>query len=95
MGIYDVDYGGFLGVYTQSCDEALHDLVMHQAMLISLVKNAIKHCLAKSTRAGHATISAKQEKTHILIAVVDDVVGLTDNVGRGVGLMNIHQFLAH
>jgi signal transduction histidine kinase len=63
------------------------------AMLISLVENAIKHGLERASRPGEIVISATLRNGELRVQVCDDGVGLTEHMGQGFGLANIHQRL--
>jgi signal transduction histidine kinase len=63
------------------------------AMLISLVENAIKHGLERASRPGEIVITAEARGTGLRVAVRDDGTGLTEQMGQGFGLANIHERL--
>lgn len=63
------------------------------AMLISLVENAVKHGLERASRPGDITITAALRDGELRVQVCDDGVGLTEQMGQGFGLANIHERL--
>ncbi|MBV7538185.1 histidine kinase [Duganella sp. sic0402] len=63
------------------------------AMLISLVENAIKHGLERASRPGEIVITATLRNGELRVQVCDDGAGLTEHMGQGFGLANIHQRL--
>ncbi|WP_166454841.1 sensor histidine kinase [Duganella aquatilis] len=74
-------------------DDALLARPFPPAMLISLVENAVKHGLERASRPGAITITAKQLGDALCVQVIDDGVGLTEQMGQGFGLANIHERL--
>ncbi|NVD74847.1 histidine kinase [Duganella sp. BJB1802] len=77
--------------------EELRGLPFPPAMLISLVENAVKHGLERASRPGLITIGARHESDGkdglLIVSVVDDGVGLTEQAGQGTGLANITERL--
>jgi len=63
------------------------------AMLISLVENAVKHGLERASRPGEIVISAALSGGVLRVQVCDDGTGLTEQMGQGFGLANIHERL--
>jgi signal transduction histidine kinase len=63
------------------------------AMLISLVENAVKHGLERASRRGEIVIKAALHGGELRVQVCDDGVGLTEQMGQGFGLSNIHERL--
>lgn len=63
------------------------------AMLISLVENAVKHGLERASRPGEIVITAAIGGGALRVQVCDDGVGLTEQMGQGFGLANIHERL--
>jgi signal transduction histidine kinase len=63
------------------------------AMLISLVENAAKHGLERASRPGEIVIGAAMHGARLRVTVRDDGVGLTEQMGQGFGLSNIHERL--
>ena len=63
------------------------------AMLISLVENAVKHGLERASRDGEIVITAVLHSDALRVQVCDDGVGLTEQMGQGFVLSNIHERL--
>ncbi|MYM80617.1 hypothetical protein GTP44_01410 [Duganella sp. FT50W] len=74
-------------------DTASLGLPFPPAMLISLVENAIKHGLERASRPGEIVITTLRRKHDLCVHVSDDGVGLTEQMGQGFGLANIHERL--
>jgi sensor histidine kinase YesM len=76
--------------------EALNEISMPPAMLISLVENAIKHGLEPSPDGGKICVTARLENARLRLTVSDTGSGIAQNAataGGGVGLDNIRQRL--
>ncbi|WP_027085628.1 hybrid sensor histidine kinase/response regulator [Cohnella panacarvi] len=78
------------------------DCMLPPLTIQPLIENAVRHGLTKKEAGGTVTVSVRAEAEHILIAVEDDGVGMSepancilaregDGNGGGVGLKNIHQ----
>ncbi|QJD90503.1 histidine kinase [Duganella dendranthematis] len=74
-------------------DDAALSRTLPPAMLISLVENAVKHGLERASRPGEIVISATLRGSELRVQVCDDGVGLTEQMGQGFGLANIHERL--
>lgn len=74
-------------------DDSLLALPFPPAMLISLVENAVKHGLERASRPGEIAIHAERRGTSLCVLVRDDGSGLSDQMGTGFGLANIHERL--
>lgn len=74
-------------------DTASLRLPFPPAMLISLVENAIKHGLERASRPGEIVITTLRRPGDLCVHVSDDGVGLTEQMGEGFGLANIHERL--
>jgi LytS/YehU family sensor histidine kinase len=86
--------------------DALADIALPPAMLISLVENAIKHGLEPALEGGHIRLSARSNGAALTVAVEDTGLGLGaptahcsgsdggDGGAVGVGLANIRERLA-
>jgi sensor histidine kinase YesM len=76
--------------------DALVDIKMPPAMLISLVENAIKHGLEPNPEGGKLNVTARLENERLRLTVSDNGLGLghgAAKAGGGVGLDNIRQRL--
>ena len=76
--------------------DALAEISMPPAMLISLVENAIKHGLEPNPDGGKISVMARLENERLRLTVSDTGLGLghsTAKAGGGVGLDNIRQRL--
>jgi signal transduction histidine kinase len=74
-------------------EDAALSRALPPAMLISLVENAVKHGLERASRPGEIIISATLRGSELRVQVCDDGVGLTEQMGQGFGLANIHERL--
>lgn len=63
-------------------------------LLITLVENAVKHGIEPRPGPGRIEVRALVEGDALVVAVVDDGVGLKTGVGSGVGLANVREHLA-
>ncbi len=76
--------------------DALNDIIMPPAMLISLVENAIKHGLEPHPDGGKISVMARLEDARLRLTVSDTGSGFAQSAstaGGGVGLDNIRQRL--
>ncbi|WP_343730934.1 histidine kinase [Duganella sp.] len=92
LSIMQIRMGQRLRFRIQADDVALAQ-PFPPAMLISLVENAVKHGLERASRAGEIVISAVLHGDALRVQVCDDGVGLTEQMGQGFGLSNIHERL--
>ncbi|MYM75225.1 hypothetical protein GTP56_23935 [Duganella sp. FT134W] len=92
LSIMQIRMGQRLRFRIEAEDAALSRAVP-PAMLISLVENAVKHGLERASRPGEIIISATLRGSELRVQVCDDGVGLTDQMGQGFGLANIHERL--
>jgi sensor histidine kinase YesM len=63
-------------------------------MLMTLVENAIKHGIDPLQEGGAIQVEATTEASNIVVRVSDTGMGITENAGIGVGLVNIRERLA-
>ncbi len=76
--------------------EALGDIIVPPAMLISLVENAIKHGVEPNPDDSKISVAARLENDRLLLTVADTGLGIvqsTSTAGGGFGLDNIRQRL--
>lgn len=92
LSIMQIRMGQRLHFHIQADDFVLA-LPFPPAMLISLVENAVKHGLERASRAGEIIITAVLHRDALRVQVCDDGVGLTEQMGQGFGLSNIHERL--
>jgi signal transduction histidine kinase len=92
LSIMQIRMGQRLRFRIEASDDALAR-PLPPAMLISLVENAIKHGLERASRPGEIVISAALDGGALRVQVCDDGVGLTEQMGQGFGLANIHERL--
>jgi sensor histidine kinase YesM len=92
LSIMQIRMGQRLRFRIEAEDEAL-GRPLPPAMLISLVENAIKHGLERASRPGEIIITAALDGGALRVRVCDDGVGLTEQMGQGFGLANIHERL--
>jgi signal transduction histidine kinase len=62
-------------------------------LLLSLVENAVGHGIEPKSKGGSVRLSAERDQSRLLVRVVDDGVGLSAEVGHGVGLSNVRKQL--
>jgi signal transduction histidine kinase len=72
----------------------LRDHPVPPMMLLTLVENAIKHGLNRSTNGGLVRVTARTERARLLLTVADTGVGFASGSGPGVGLANLRARLA-
>jgi sensor histidine kinase YesM len=74
---------------------SLQNAVVPPLMLLTLVENAIKHGIEPKSSAGKIRIEARPslDPAQIIIAVMDDGVGLGETVNDGLGLQNVREQL--
>jgi two-component system sensor histidine kinase LytS len=88
----------------KNVDSASLDIPIPSLTLQPLVENAVKHGLLARESGGTITITAKKNKEHVQIAIVDDGQGIPENLlnkiliygfgkGTGVGLSNVNERL--
>jgi len=92
LSIMQIRMGQRLRFHIEADDVALAQ-PFPPAMLISLVENAIKHGLERASRDGEIVITAVLHSDALRVRVCDDGVGLTEQMGQGFGLSNIHERL--
>jgi signal transduction histidine kinase len=92
LSIMQIRMGQRLRFHIQADEVALAQ-PFPPAMLISLVENAIKHGLERASRPGEIVITAVLHSDALRVQVCDDGVGLTEQMGQGFGLANIHERL--
>ncbi|MHA4868614.1 sensor histidine kinase [Duganella sp. PWIR1] len=92
LSIMQIRMGQRLRFHITAHDDVL-TLPFPPAMLISLVENAIKHGLERASRPGEITITAVLHSDALRVRVCDDGAGLTEQMGQGFGLSNIHERL--
>ncbi len=92
LSIMQIRMGQRLRFHIQADEVALAQ-PFPPAMLISLVENAVKHGLERASRAGAIVITAVLHSDALRVQVCDDGVGLTEQMGQGFGLSNIHERL--
>jgi signal transduction histidine kinase len=92
LSIMQIRMGQRLRFRIEAGDDALAR-PLPPAMLISLVENAIKHGLERASRPGEIVITAALDGGALRMQVCDDGVGLTEQMGQGFGLANIHERL--
>ncbi|MYM22826.1 hypothetical protein GTP46_09225 [Duganella sp. FT135W] len=92
LSIMQIRMGQRLRFRIEAGDDALVR-PLPPAMLISLVENAIKHGMERASRPGEIVIAAAVDGNALRVQVCDDGVGLTEQMGQGFGLSNIHERL--
>ncbi|MEO8384961.1 MAG: histidine kinase [Betaproteobacteria bacterium] len=76
--------------------DALRDIIVPPAMLISLVENAIKHGVEPNPDDSRVSVMARLENERLLLTVADTGLGIMQSAstaGGGFGLDNIRQRL--
>jgi two-component system, LytTR family, sensor kinase len=75
------------------------DVLVPTLLLQPLVENALKHGIARKAGPGRIDITAKRSNGHLLIAVRDDGVGLSDTaldaLQKGIGVSTTRARLLH
>jgi two-component system LytT family sensor kinase len=74
------------------------DVIVPSLILQPLVENSIKHGLSPKVGGGRITITSRVRDDHVIIEVVDDGLGMTDErlaraLGGGIGLSNVNERL--
>jgi len=74
------------------------DVIVPSLILQPLVENSIKHGLSPKVGGGRITITSRLTNGHVLIEVVDDGLGMSDDrleraLGGGIGLSNVNERL--
>ena len=79
-----------------SLDETVRDAIVPNLILQPLVENAIKHGIARISKAGRIDITARREQGWLLLSVTDNGPGLIEGDGMpayGTGLSNTYRRL--
>ena len=82
--------------FTLDLPDALGDIIVPPAMLISLVENAIKHGVEPNPDESKISVMARIENNRLLLTVADTGLGIVQSAstaGGGFGLDNIRQRL--
>ncbi len=82
--------------FTLDLPDALGDIIVPPAMLISLVENAIKHGVEPNPDESKVSVMARTENNRLLLTVADTGLGIVQSAstaGGGFGLDNIRQRL--
>lgn len=78
--------------------EGLREVAFPPLLLMTLVENAIKHGIERKRGAGQVVLRAHVEAAAdgdaLVVAVIDDGLGLCEGLGSGVGLKNVRETLA-
>jgi two-component system LytT family sensor kinase len=74
------------------------DVIVPSLILQPLVENSIKHGLSPKVGGGRITITSRLANGHVIIEVVDDGLGMSDErlehaLGGGIGLSNVNERL--
>lgn len=75
------------------CPPELAALAFPPLLLLTLVENAIKHGLEPKRGPGAVLVRAERSAARLRVSVRDDGVGLRGELGAGVGLENLRQWL--
>jgi len=62
-------------------------------MLLTLVENAVKHGINPTVEGGFIQVSARRERTALVLTVADSGRGMVSTEGHGTGLANIRRRL--
>jgi two-component system LytT family sensor kinase len=70
------------------------DVVVPSMLLQPLVENSLKHGLSPKVDGGSITLRSRIDRSHLIIEVADDGVGMNDNGGAGgdstgIGMANV------
>src|SRR5215468_5117262 len=92
-----IRFGPQLKVDKQVHDGTL-DVIVPSLILQPLVENSIKHGLSPKVGGGRITIKSALRDGHVVIEVVDDGLGMTEDrlahaLGGGIGLSNVNERL--
>ncbi len=79
-------------------DPATLDMVVPSMILQPLVENALRHGIAPKIEGGAITLRAKRGSNRLLVEVIDDGVGIseqrqTEVYGSGIGISNVRERL--
>jgi two-component system LytT family sensor kinase len=79
-------------------DPATLDMVVPSMILQPLVENALRHGIAPKIEGGTITLKARREKGRLLVEVMDDGVGISEqrpseSHGSGIGISNVRERL--
>ena len=87
-------YGDRLNFTIDLADDQLEVAMVPPLVLQPLVENAVRHGLAPRVDGGHVTITARQQRDHLILEVRDDGVGFVPSeVHYGYGLTNTRRRL--
>jgi sensor histidine kinase YesM len=70
-----------------------HDHALPPLSLVTLVENAVKHGIDPNPAGGSIRIEGRVDGASLTLAVIDDGVGFTAEIGSGVGLTNLRERL--
>lgn len=75
---------------------SLQNSVVPPLMLLTLVENAVKHGIEPKSDAGTIRIEARSslDSAQVIIAVIDDGIGIAGTARDGLGLQNLREQLA-
>jgi two-component system LytT family sensor kinase len=97
LDIERVRFGASL-VVEKFIDESSLDVMVPSMILQPLVENSIKHGLSRKVGEGRITIRAARRAGHVVIEVLDNGVGITNDrmestADHGIGLRNVNERL--
>lgn len=93
LQVMQIRMGGRLSVRVE-VEESLRAMRFPPLLLMTLVENAIKHGIERKRGAGQVVLRAEADVAALVVAVIDDGVGLLEGLGSGVGLRNVRETLA-
>jgi len=93
LEVMQIRMGGRLAV-SVDVEEGLREATFPPLLLMTLVENAIKHGVEPKRGAGQVVLRAGVEGEELVVAVIDDGIGLREGLGSGVGLRNVREALA-
>jgi LytS/YehU family sensor histidine kinase len=94
LAIEQVRFGDRLRV-DEEVDLSLLSAQVPNMILQPLVENAIRHGLSNRARGGLLRICVQKDQDHMQLQIIDDGVGLPEEMRLGVGLSNVQSRLTH
>ena len=80
--------------FSIDCPPSVAKVSLPNTLLLTLLENAIKHGIERSSNGGRIDITVRHVTDDIVIEVADSGAGFSDAPGQGVGLQNVREQLA-